>query len=489
LKNPSLYQIHTRVALTHLTEQVGRHAVLDDIPDAQLDQLAAWGFDWIWFLGIWQTGAAGRNISRDHPDWQAEFRQILPDLRPEDISGSCFAVTSYAAHSDFGANAALIRLRERLHKRGMRLMLDFVPNHTALDHPWVQEHPEFYMAGDEHKLGREPQNYVRMGTSRGSMVLAHGRDPYFPGWPDTLQLNYAEPTLQAAMRQELLRVASLCDGVRCDMVMLLLPEVFERTWGLQATSFWPDAIRAVRAQHPEFLFMAEVYWGLESTLQQQGFDYTYDKELYDRLREGYARPVREHFGADLGFQQKSVKFLENHDEPRAAAIFSWEVHQPAAVLTYLSPGLRYFHDGQLEGRTKKLSVHLGRGPNEPPQPQVQDFYDRLLQCACRPEVRDGSWRLLHCSAAWDGNWTWDSFICFLWQAPDEPPLLVAVNYAPHPSQCYVQIPVSDLCEKMVRCQELLSSAVYHSRCDSSRGLYLDRPAWGYHVLQLTFDTE
>jgi glycosidase len=183
-------------------------------------------------------------------------------------------------------------------------------------------------------------------------LLAYGRDPYFPGWPDTVQLNYANPALQEAMVGELTKIAGQCDGVRCDMAMLILPDVFERTWGQRAPLFWPKATQRVRERFPHFLLMAEVYWDLEWTLLQQGFDYAYDKRLYDRLREGHARPVREHLHAGLDYQNKLARFLENHDEPRAATAFSAEVHKAAAVITFLSPGLRFFHQGQFEGRTK-----------------------------------------------------------------------------------------------------------------------------------------
>ena len=200
-------------------------------------------------------------------------------------------------------------------------MLDFVPNHTGLDHPWVEDHPEYYIPGTELDLARAPQNYTWVKRKQGDLLLAHGRDPYFPGWPDTLQLNYGNPATQEAMIGELLKIAGQCDGVRCDMAMLVLPEVFERTWGIRAQPFWPKATQRVREQVPDFCFMAEVYWDLEWTLQQQGFDYTYDKRLYDRLRERHARPVREHFHAGLDYQNKLARFLENHDEPRAAATF------------------------------------------------------------------------------------------------------------------------------------------------------------------------
>jgi hypothetical protein len=157
------------------------------------------------------------------------------------------------------------------------------------------------------------------------------------------------------------------------MAMLVLPDVFERTWGIAAEPFWPEAIPRVRAQHPGSCFMAEVYWDLEWTLQQQGFDYTYDKRLYDRLRHEGARAVREHLQAGLDFQDRLARFLENHDEPRAAATFPPARHEAAAVVTYLAPGLRFVHQGQMEGRRVRVPVHLGRGPVEPVDAGPRDF--------------------------------------------------------------------------------------------------------------------
>ena len=179
-------------------------------------------------------------------------------------------------------------------------------------------------------------------------------------------------------------------------------------------------------------------------MQQQGFDYTYDKRLYDRLREGHARPVREHFHAGLDYQDKMARFLENHDEPRAAATFSHEVHEAAAVVTFLSPGLRFFHQGQFVGRKKRISPHLVRAPQEPIDRSLEEFYNRLLAVLRRPVVRAGQWQLLDCAPAWEGNWTSDCFLAFAWQGSGGERLLVTVNYAPNRSQCYVRLPFADL---------------------------------------------
>ena len=484
---PVLYQINTRVWLTELSGTLGRRATLDDIPDAELDRLAERGFDWIWLLSVWQTGSAAQEISRNHVEWQREFQETLPDLRAEDIAGSGFAITGYTVHTQLGGDAALARLRARLRKRNLKLMLDFVPNHMGISHPWVDDHPEYFVHGSEIDQVLAPQNYTLVKRRKGDLLLAYGRDPYFSGWPDTLQLNYANPATQEAMIGELVRISGQCDGVRCDMAMLVLPDVFDRTWGHTAPLFWPAAIQRVRDRVPNVLFMAEVYWDMEWTLQQQGFDYAYDKRLYDRLREGRARPVREHFHAGLDYQDKLARFLENHDEPRAAATFPLDIHQAAAVISFLSPGLRFFHQGQFEGRKKRISPHLVRGPVEAVDDNLRQFYDRLLEILRLPPVRGGKWRLLECAPAWEGNWTNDCFVVFAWEDSTGEYLVAALNYAPNQSQCRVPLPFANLAGNRWNLQDQLSPASYERSGDDlqGQGLYLDCTPWQAHVFRLS----
>jgi hypothetical protein len=484
--SPSLFQANMRVLLTDIGRKLGRPATLDDIPDAELDRLAEAGFDWVWFLSVWQTGAAGRECSRKNPKWRKEFEETLPDLCEEDIAGSGFAITGYTIAENLGGAAALARLRKRLRQRGLKLMLDFVPNHTALDHPWVETHPEYFIPGSELDLARAPMNYIWVKRERGDLLLAHGRDPHFPGWPDTLQLNYANPATQAAMASELLRIAGQCDGVRCDMAMLVLPEVFERTWGKSAKPFWPDTIRRVREKTPGFCFMAEVYWDLEWTLQQQGFDYTYDKRLYDRLREGHARPVREHLSATLEYQNKLARFLENHDEPRAAATFSEEMHKAAAIVTFLSPGLRFFHQGQFEGRLKRISPHLTHAPEETVNAGLKTFYARLLEILRQPVVREGQWQLLECVPAWNGNSSFENFIAFAWQNSAGEKVLAAVNLCGQPAKCYVRLPFIKTGGCQWQLRDWLGAAIYQRDGNDlqARGLYLDVGPWCGHVFDV-----
>jgi hypothetical protein len=487
---PVLYQVNTRVWLTKLGRELDRRATLDDIPDSALDEWQAAGFDWIWLLSVWQTGSLGQQISRTHPDWQHEFRDTLSDLCDDDIPGSGFAISAYNVHENLGGDAALARLRERMKQRGLKLMLDFVPNHTGPDHHWVEEHPECFVPGTELDLARAPQNYVWVKRKAGDRLLALGRDPYFSGWPDTLQLNYGNSATQGALTKELLKISRQCDGLRCDMAMLVLPDIFEKTWGLPAQPFWPRATAAVREQVPGFCFMAEVYWDREWELQQQGFDYAYDKRLYDRLRERHARPVREHFWAGLDYQNKLARFLENHDEPRAASTFPHGTHEAAAVITYFSPGLRFFHQGQLEGALKRISPHLGRGPDEPHDAGLGHFYQRLLTALQIRVARDGAWSLVECQPAWEGNWTHDCFVVFAWQGDGDERLIVAVNYAANQSQCRARLPFRELGGKNWELRDQLSAATFDWQGDDlvNSGLYLDMQPWQAAVYTLNRKT-
>jgi glycosidase len=245
----------------------------------------------------------------------------------------------------------------------MRLILDFVPNHVAPDHPWVIDHPEYFVQGDIGDATNDPESFLQTG----GQVLARGRDPYFPAWPDVVQLNAFAPALRQAAIETLSDLAARCDGVRCDMAMLLINSIFERTWGHRAgprpaTEYWVDVISALRKLRPDFLFIAEAYWDLEWDLQQQGFNYCYDKRLYDRLEHDAAEDVRLHLCAELAYQEKLVRFTENHDEPRALSVFSPAKARATAVTVATIPGAKLFHEGQFEGRMVRLPVFLGVVP-------------------------------------------------------------------------------------------------------------------------------
>ena len=319
-------------------------------------------------------------------------------------------------------------------------------------------------------------------------ILACGRDPYFPAWPDVLQLNAFDPGLRQAVKETIADIATQCDGIRCDMAMLLLNSIFERTWGRRAgrrpeTEFWPGIILATKHDFPDFLFIAEAYWDQEWELQQQGFDFCYDKKLYDRLEHCSAEDVRLHLCGDPGYQEKLVRFIENHDEPRATATFSAAKCRAAAVTMATLPGARLFHQGQLEGNRVKLPVFLGRRPSEPTDRNLQVFYRTLLKVLQSPVFHDGRWTLCERSG-WPDNSSFQNLVAWTWVKEDDRRLVV-VNLSDRSAQARIQVPWRHIPGDTWYLKDVLSGVVYDRDGEEmrTRGLHIELGPWNYHLFQ------
>jgi glycosidase len=320
--HPVIYELNSWEWLNDLSRKHRRALDFSTVPEEEWDAIAALGFDAVWFMGVWERSPAGIDISMRNEGLLKDFRRALPDFSREDNVGSPYCVRRYVVDGHLGGSKGLATARRQLSQRGLRLILDFVPNHVAPDHPWVAQHPEYFVQGSAGDATNDPASFIEVAGK----VFACGRDPYFPAWPDVLQLNAFDQGLRQQVIETISEIAGQCDGIRCDMAMLLLNEIFERTWGNRAGSkpdkdYWRTVIPAIKSSHPAFKFIAEAYWDLEWELQQQGFDFCYDKKLYDRMEHGQAENVRQHLLADLPYQEGMVRFIENHDEPRAATAF------------------------------------------------------------------------------------------------------------------------------------------------------------------------
>ena len=483
--HPFIYEINTWVWLDELSAREGVPIDLGSVPGSEWDAIAALGFDVVWLMGVWERSAAGIAIALENATLLESFRRALPDLRTEDVVGSPYCIRDYTVDAHLGGPAGLAVARAALAERGVGLFLDFVPNHVAPDHPWTQTHPEYFVRGNDDDLARDPASFVRVGDG----VLANGRDPYFAAWPDVVQLNAFSPDLRAAVIETLSSIAAQCDGVRCDMAMLMMNDTFERTWGERAgavpgTDYWPTVISAVKSAYPGFVFLAEAYWELEWALQGQGFDYCYDKRLYDRLVHDGAEAVVGHLNADLGYQQGLVRFIENHDEPRAAATFSREQACAAAVTALGQTGARLVHEGQLEGRIVQLPVFLARRPDEQLDLDVHEFYDRLLHALRDRVFRDGEWQLGE-RRGWDGNDTWRNLVVWGWRG-GESRKLVVVNLGDVPASGHVSLPWDDLRGRAWQLDDAASGQDYERSGDDLRdGLYVALEPWSWHLFDVT----
>jgi len=482
-RHPVIHEVGTWPWLTDLSRGAGRALTLAEVPAEAWDDLVLPGLDAVWLMGVWERSPEGLAISRADPDVQAAVSAALPDLSDDDLVGSPYCIRRYEVDGHFGGRAGLAAARAELAARGVRLVLDFVPNHVAPDHPWVARHPEYFVRGTAEDHERDPHAFV--STPAG--VLARGRDPYFPAWPDVVQLNPTEPALRAAVVATLDDIATQCDGVRCDMAMLMLDEVVDRTWGERVgpplpLPYWTEVIGRTRATHPGFLFVAEAYWDLEDALVEQGFDHCYDKRLYDRLVHDGPDALRAHLRADPAQQARRVRFLENHDEARAAAVLGPGRDRAAALVVATVPGALLLHEGELVGRRVRVPVQLGRRPPEPVDSALDGWWRTLLARLALDRVRDGDWALLSVEG-WPDNRSAERLLAWEWRTREARDVVV-VNFSDARADGLVRLAGTE--GQALDLTDLLDGRTYRRDGDdvAARGLYVALPGWGGHLFRL-----
>jgi len=478
-RHPLLYEINARLFIKRVSEKYHRALTLATVPEEEWQLLARRGFDLVWLMGVWQRSPVARQQALLNPALRQQYDHALPGWTDIDIAGSPYAILDYSLDQALGEATELAKLKSKLNQLGLGLMLDFVPNHLARDHPWTTSHPQWFIQGSEADVIAHPEWFF---SPRRGLHLAHGRDPNFPPWTDTAQVNFYSPDLRQALISKLREIAEVADGVRCDMAMLALNDMFEGIWGAMVkghphtqTEFWAEAIGKVRQHRPDFLFLAEAYWGLEHKLQLMGFDFTYDKPFYDRLLSSTPTDIRNYLMSNTPYCERSARFIENHDERRAITAFGRERSLAAAVILATVPGLRLFHDGQLEGKRIQLPTQLVSEPVETADAEVVQFYDRLLKVVNQSAFHNGEWGL-----ADDGH---HNLLVWLWRYVKQLEVVV-VNYSPSPGQGWLKLPSPLKTTGEIMLRDELSGVTYSrdTREIDRQGLYVNLAP--YHALIL-----
>lgn len=473
---PTIFEINTPIFLREMGTRLGRPITFADVPDDEWDRIARPGIDTVWFMGIWKRSQIAKVMAKGEP-W---LQNALPDLQDEDLLGSAYSIADYVVDDLYGGNDGLAAARIKLRQRGIGIMLDYVPNHVGIDHIWASspEHFDYFLPGTEQELEAHPEAFVR--TPAG--ICAKGKDPNFEPWSDVLQLNAYSPDLRKEVAATLSTIAGMCDGVRCDMAMLMMNTIFKGTWGgrvsgIPSEEYWPAIIAAARQVNPDFIVLAEVYWDKQQDLMDQGFDYCYDKDLYDHLLHGSVQTIKRHLQKPLVYQQQLLRFLENHDEERAAKEFPLEKHCVAAVITATLPGAHMYHDGEREGRTVRVPVHLGRRVDESTNQTIADFYDSLWTYTTDKHFAQGEWRLLEVnSKRWHGES--HHVLAWEWTVADKRSV-IAVNYSHEKARVTLNTDI----KKAVRAEVIEVGAV--DLAPYVKGSSLTLGAWQHVVIELT----
>lgn len=484
--NPRIFQTNAWTRLNYLSHKANEEITLQNLPK-EVIQKGLKGFDAMWLMGVWKRSLESRKIALNHPDLQGEYRSALKDFKPEDVVGSPYAVFEYEVDPHLGGDEGLKAFRETLNEESLLLVLDYVPNHVAIDSPWTKAHPDMFVQGTQEDMKKQPHDYFEVNGN----YIAHGKDPYFLPWTDTAQINaFSELTRQKTI-ETLLKIAEQCDGIRCDMAMLLVNEVFQKTWNEKAgeplkKEFWEEIIPAIKMEFPEFKFIAEVYWDMEWRLMQQGFDFCYDKSLYERVVHDDAKSVNAHLRAELGYQRKLLRFIENHDEKRAIRVFGEKRSLAAAVLTFTLPGARLIHEGQTRGHEIKLPVQLGRRPAEKDNMDLMHFYRHLLASAPGKNFSEGNWSLCRIEPV-GSDFSSGNLIAHEWAKENKYNKLIVVNFSPYPSKGHVRSNFIKFgFEKWNFIDSLNKMAYTYNGANLDRfGLYVELDPWNSHIFDIS----
>ena len=395
IKNPVLLQINTRVWFNEIKDDYTTNPekfYLDSLPESVWESFKNRRFDVIYLLGVWQVDKLTEDIF-NKKNLKQEFDYVFPRWQWNDTCGSPFSINKYAINPNFGNENTLENLKIKLNKIGLKLILDFVPNHFGLQTEYVGT-SNFFI--EEEHFTSSTREYSVIDTPQGKKAIYHGKDPYFPPWEDTFQLDYSSRTTTDFMKEQLRAIAKVCDGIRCDMAMLIVNRIIRQVWGNKirgnlTSEFWFDAIHEIKATNPDFTFIAEVYWDMEEELLNLGFDYCYDKKLYDAIRDQNYGTLEYILSRDRSYHEKTVRFLENHDESRAIEVFNQEKYFLSAIITFTLPGIKFFHQKQFEAYTLKESLFLTKRTQEQENPIIKQYYEILFKILQKLKLKNSKW--------------------------------------------------------------------------------------------------
>jgi len=424
MPNVVLIAKNTYVWLDQLSRQYGRAITrLDQIPDAELDRLARWGFTGLWLIGLWERSRASQTI-----------KQLCGN--PEAVA-SAYSVFDYCIADDLGGHAAYQNLRDRAWARGIRLASDMVPNHVGIDSPWVIEHPDWFIGQDhspfpsysftgpdlswdqrvgiyieDHYYDRTDAAVVfkwRDHDSGRERYIFHGNDGTNMPWNDTAQLNYLDPQVRQAVIDKILDVAHMFPIIRFDAAMTLAKRHYRRLWfpepgtggaipgraahgltaeqfdALMPTEFWRDVVDRVAQKAPDTLLLAEAFWLMEGYfVRTLGMHRVYNSAFMNMLRDeknaDYRLVVRNTIEFDPRILERYVNFMNNPDEHTAIEQFgSGDKYLGICTMMVTMPGLPMFGHGQIEGLREKYGMEYRRAYwKEEPNTGLVQAHERYI---------------------------------------------------------------------------------------------------------------
>jgi len=488
IKYPRLLEVNVRIWI----KRFGKDSTLSSVSDQQITVWKDMGIDMIWLMGIWNNN---KDIITEYcfePELINSYNSALKDWQTDDVIGSPYSIDRYEVNPLLGSKDELLKFKQKLNEHGIRLILDFVCNHFSAKSSLIWSNKEIFLFADEYIFKNDPYTFYP-SPANPKEFLAHGRDPLFPPWKDTAQVNFYSQDARNYLISILKNLTEVCDGVRCDMAMLPLNNIFYNTWigvikkyGYERPEkeFWEIAISEVKKLREDFVFIAETYWDLEWQLQNLGFDFTYDKRLTDRLISGDIKSIKDHLNAELSYQDRSVRFLENHDEDRASVKFGRERSLAAAVIISTIPGIAFYFDGQCAGKRIKLPLQLGREPEEKQDEKIKEYYSNLFTITRDEIFRNGEWKLLEPLPVNSSDQSYENLLAWEFRSQDQLRIIV-VNYNNITSRCRLKFNLdTNLTE--IQLNDLLNKTTYKRSVKeiSEKGLFVELKSFNSHIFSI-----
>ena len=478
--HPFLYEINTRPWLYELSKKYNKSiSELVDIPLEEFDFLKQNGVDIIWMMGVWQLGQYGLDFDR-----KQNYSKYLPDWTIDDVIGSPYAVYEYTLNPSLGKNEDLIWLKEQINKRGMKLMLDFVPNHSAVDAPQTKDKKEMYIRAP--KGVEDEERYTKEG-------LAYGANENHFTWKDVLQWNYWNKDTIEFMKNNIIKILSYADAIRCDVAYQEINDVFGATWPDELkyynytkpeNEFWTYAINEAKKINPNVIFLAEAYKDeYNEILINLGFDYAYNRNILKKLMVS-ANEFKSYIKAKQGsFWQDKANFVENHDELRVVYNMNgnYKKAKAAGTIGGTIGGMIFMNHGQWVGRKNMLDVHLRRAEEEEDNEEIKKYYEKLNQI-----IQDKSFRSdnFYYVDILNGERK-DDFIAYIRE--EESHYLVVVNFSEN--EGCANVPIYNLKENdFIFVYDMLNDVEIKKKYDTVKnyGLNVCLKAWESQIFKYNY---
>ncbi len=482
-----LYEINARLWLTELKDKYQDSLFLIDVPDDEWTTIRNKGFEWIWLMGVWETAEVD-DLDR-YPFLKSVFDEALPTWQKPDTVGSPYSIMKYSLNPYLGNKGDLAELKSKLNSFGIKLILDFIPNHLSYLTTYLQTNVDYFIHS-KTEIRERRKLFFHTGTN----YIAMGKDPHFDPWTDTSQLNIFNEKTRLFMINNLRHIAKHADGVRCDMAMLVLNDIFNSTWGwllkkqgffIPQQEFWSIAIQEIKSEFPEFTFIAEVYWNLECKLQDLGFDYTYDKRLYDELKNSTGANIYNYINRNFPFQEKAMRFIENHDEERAIKVFGSQKSLAAFVIISTLPGMTLVHQGQVIGKTVKAPLRLLRIKDENIDRDLNAKYEIIFQFLSNIESNVSKFSFIKITQAWAYNDSHYNITSWIWRTKQKF-FLIVVNYSSIMSQANLKLPKDILVQNNLIFSDKYGEKEYIRDCKSliEEGLFVELKPYNFHLFEV-----